>query len=321
MFSRTTIAASTTIPTAKASPAREMTLMERPRAAIATNEPTMETGIASTTVVVARHERRNTRSTMAASTPADVDVLLHEVEGGVDVHGLVVDLAEGEPGPLDGALLKLRGGGPEPRHRLDDVRADLALDAHRERRGAEVPDAGARLPVREAHVGHIPDGEPGDPAGRRVPHGSKEDLADVVDRLDRSLGADHVAPLAFLHLPRADRRVRRAQPGQDLAHGEAEAGEPEGIDLGPELAPAAAVDVHPAHPGHALEALAHHVLRELAERVDRPLVARLRPEDHPGDRVVLAAGGPELGLAGFGRYPETRSRRFATRSSALSCPW
>ena len=69
MFSSTTIAASTTIPTAKASPAREMTLIDLPRAAIATNEPTMETGIASTTVVVARHDRRNTSSTRAASAP------------------------------------------------------------------------------------------------------------------------------------------------------------------------------------------------------------------------------------------------------------
>ena len=69
MFSSTTIAASTTMPTANARPASEMTLIDRPSAAIATNDPTTETGIASTTVIVARPERRKTRSTMAARRP------------------------------------------------------------------------------------------------------------------------------------------------------------------------------------------------------------------------------------------------------------
>ena len=238
--------------------------------------------------------------------PAHVHVLLHEVEGGVDVHRLVVDLAEGESGVPDGAVAELGGGGPDPVHRLDDVGADLALDAHRERRGAEVAYAGARLLKHEAHVGDVPDGEPGDAAGRRVAHRPEQHLADIVDRLDRSLGADHVPALALLDLPRAHRGVRRPQPGQDLAHGETEPGEPERIDLDPELAPAGAVDVHPADPRHAFEPLLDHVLDELPEGVDRPLVSGLGANDHPGDRVVLAARGPKLGLArfrGIPRYP------------------
>ena len=44
MFSKTIIAASTTMPTAKAIPASEMTLMERPMAAMATNAPTYSLG-------------------------------------------------------------------------------------------------------------------------------------------------------------------------------------------------------------------------------------------------------------------------------------
>ena len=69
MFSSTTIAASTTMPTANASPAREITLIERPSAAMATNEPMMETGIASEITRVARPERRNKSSSSAASVP------------------------------------------------------------------------------------------------------------------------------------------------------------------------------------------------------------------------------------------------------------
>ena len=69
MFSSTTIAASTTMPTAKARPASEMTLIERPIAAIATKLPTTETGMAIEMISVARHERRKIISTKAASRP------------------------------------------------------------------------------------------------------------------------------------------------------------------------------------------------------------------------------------------------------------
>ena len=275
MFSSTTIAASTTIPTANARPAREMTLIDRPRAAIATNDPTMETGIASTTVSRRPSRAQEDEQHEGREDAADVDVLLDQIEGGIDVHGLVVDLPEGEPGLVDGARRELRGGGPQPVHGLDDVRADLPLDAHREGRGAEVADPGAGLLVREAHIRDVPDGEPRDPSRRRVPHRSKEHPAHVFDRLDRPLGADHVPALAFLDLARADRGVGRAQTGKDLAHRQAVLREPEGVDLGPKLAPAGAVDVRPAHPGDPLQPLLDHVLHELAERVDRPVVAGL----------------------------------------------
>ena len=63
------MAASTTMPTAKASPASEMTLIERPSAAMATKAPTTETGIAIEITKVARRERRNNSRTMMASVP------------------------------------------------------------------------------------------------------------------------------------------------------------------------------------------------------------------------------------------------------------
>ena len=47
MFSWLTIEASTTIPTAKAKPAREITFIESPKEEIITKVPTTETGIAN----------------------------------------------------------------------------------------------------------------------------------------------------------------------------------------------------------------------------------------------------------------------------------
>ena len=69
MFSSTTMAASTTMPTAKAIPARLITFSDRPRTAIATNEPTTDTGIAIATTAVGRHDRRKIIRMVIASTP------------------------------------------------------------------------------------------------------------------------------------------------------------------------------------------------------------------------------------------------------------
>ena len=57
------------MPTANAIPASEMTLIDRPNAAIATNEPITDTGMAMETISVGRHERRNSISSAAASKP------------------------------------------------------------------------------------------------------------------------------------------------------------------------------------------------------------------------------------------------------------
>ncbi len=69
MFSSTTMAASTTMPTAKARPAREITLIERPSAAMATKAPITETGMAIEMTRVARSERRNSSRMIAARVP------------------------------------------------------------------------------------------------------------------------------------------------------------------------------------------------------------------------------------------------------------
>ncbi|GBD41068.1 hypothetical protein HRbin39_00446 [bacterium HR39] len=67
--------------------------------------------------------------------------------------------------------------------------------------------------------------------------------------------------------------------------------------LEPPLGPAEDVDL--GHARHAGEALAHHVAREVAVFVDRPVVAGRPGEDEPGDGVVLVAGGGQPRLVGL----------------------
>ncbi len=70
MFSATTIAASITMPTAKASPASEITLRLRPASCSTTKVASSETGMALAISSVARESRRNHhRQPTASSTP------------------------------------------------------------------------------------------------------------------------------------------------------------------------------------------------------------------------------------------------------------
>ena len=63
------MAASTTMPMANAMPASEITLRERPSAAMATKAPMMETGMAREMTRVARMERRKISNIRAARVP------------------------------------------------------------------------------------------------------------------------------------------------------------------------------------------------------------------------------------------------------------
>ena len=57
------------MPMAKARPARDITLIDRPRTAIATKDPTIDTGIASEITSVAEPLRRKRSRTIAAKVP------------------------------------------------------------------------------------------------------------------------------------------------------------------------------------------------------------------------------------------------------------
>ena len=57
------------MPTAKASPASEITLIDSPRPAMATNVPITDTGMAAKTMTVGSALRRKSNSTPSASIP------------------------------------------------------------------------------------------------------------------------------------------------------------------------------------------------------------------------------------------------------------
>ena len=63
------MAASTTMPTAKAIPANETTFSDRPSAAMATKDAITDTGMANAMTSVARLERRKVNRMMTASVP------------------------------------------------------------------------------------------------------------------------------------------------------------------------------------------------------------------------------------------------------------
>ena len=81
------------MPMAKARPARDITLIDRPRTAIATKDPTIDTGIASEMTSVAEPLRRKEAGLLLLSS-SDIDVLLNKVNGGVYVRCFVINLGQ-----------------------------------------------------------------------------------------------------------------------------------------------------------------------------------------------------------------------------------
>jgi len=69
MFSRTTMALSTSMPTAKEMPARETTFRLRPKSFMKMKVPMMEMGMDTATMTVDEKLRRKSSSTMTASAP------------------------------------------------------------------------------------------------------------------------------------------------------------------------------------------------------------------------------------------------------------
>ena len=80
MFSSTTTALSTSMPTANASPARLITFSERPSRFSIRNVPMMLVGIASAMTSVERPLRRNSSKHEDRQHAADEDVLLHQAD-------------------------------------------------------------------------------------------------------------------------------------------------------------------------------------------------------------------------------------------------
>ena len=73
-FSTTTIASSTTMPTASTSPNSVSMLMEKPRPCITAKVPMSDTGMATSGMIVARHVCRNSSTTTTTSKTASMIV-------------------------------------------------------------------------------------------------------------------------------------------------------------------------------------------------------------------------------------------------------
>ena len=80
MFSSMTMASSTTKPTDSVSASSVMLLMEKPKAYIAAQVPTSDTGTASAGMMVAETLRRNRKITMMTSADRDRQRFLHVVD-------------------------------------------------------------------------------------------------------------------------------------------------------------------------------------------------------------------------------------------------
>ena len=250
---------------------------------------------------VAENEAQEQQQNQRRQRAADEHVLLHQIDGGLDVDGFVIDLLEDKPRLRNCRGVQLRHGLLYARHGLDHVGAGLAHRVDGQRRLAELANAGDGLLVAEGDGGDIAHGDPADPARERVAVGAQNDAGDPLGRVELTVGANHVAALPLLDIAGRDRGVRPPERVCDLGHGEAVAGHARGIDRDPKLLRGAAEHIHPRHARHPLEALLDHVLHKIAVGVDRALVAGFAGEDEPGDRLVLRPGRADDRLGGVVR--------------------
>ena len=232
---------------------------------------------------------------------ADEDVLLHQVDGGIDVDGLVVDLGQLEAGVGKHRLVELGHRLAYAPHGLDDVGAGIALGVEGEPRLAEIAHGRRRLGVGNADLGDVAHGDPRHASGGRIGDAAQHHRAHLLGRRELALGTHHVAALAFLHGAGGDRGAGVAQDLDHLRHGEAVAGHLLGEHGDHHLAHAAGPDVDLGDAGDPLQAVLHHVLDEIAVGMNGAVVAGQTAEAEVCDGPVVAAGGVEGRFVDLGR--------------------
>ena len=289
MFSSTTIALSTTMPTAKEMPASMTTLMVRPRRVTTRNVPTAQIGMARQTMNVAERLRRKRKRTPGREEGSDQDVRSYPTDRLLHVLGFIVDLFQEEAAVGKDAVVEVAQGDLELAHDLEDVGADVAEGVDRDRRLALVADEEARLLVAQQDTADVVD------VDRDIVAPGDDDLLHVRGFDELAHDADDVAPFTLIEVSARDVGVVSHEGVTDVHPCEPFGREGVGIDENLELALAATEDVAPGDPWHAFDGGLHLLDAEVVEGADVELGATTLCvlEDHPSHGVVLAAGGDD----------------------------
>ncbi len=260
MASRTTMAESTSIPTPRASPPRDMMLRVVPvryiRKKVATTEIGMEMRDDEGGAEVLEEEQQDQDRHDAADEGVGEDL----ADRGLDEAALV-----GAGGDLD-VLGELLGDGVEPgadraRH-AHGVGVALFVDRQLHRLDAVEAGDDLALPVGADDLGHIADGDVAAVLAQQ--HG----LADVVEIAELVAGAHQVAGLGLIEAAAGLVEVLGEEPGVDLVDREAEQGEPALVDADLDLFLVAAVDLDGGDALGGLEVLLDELLGDIAQLVE-----------------------------------------------------
>ena len=140
------------------------------------------------------------------------------MDGGIDIDGLVIDLAQPEPFLPKRGFVELRQRFADAPHYLDHVSAGFADGVDGDGRLAVEADGRRRLLGGEPDLGDVADRDPRHGPRRRIAFGPQDHPADVVQALELAHRADHVAPLAFIHVAGGNRGIGLTQHAQDLRY-------------------------------------------------------------------------------------------------------
>jgi hypothetical protein len=197
-FSTTTIASSTTMPIARIRPKSVSRLMLKPNICMIANVPMSETGTAISGMSVARHEPRNTSTTITTRPIGLEQRLVHFADAVLHELGDIVDGVVRQPRGEGAVGLKLVQTGPHFGGDLHGVGTRLLEDDDRRRRPAVEAAVGVVAAGAEFDAGDVD--QPRHPAGLA---GLDDDVAELLFGLQPAERAEDVLEV----LPRRRRRL------------------------------------------------------------------------------------------------------------------
>ncbi len=178
---------------------------------------------------------------------ADEDVLLHEVDRGMDVVRLVVDLHKLQPAGFQNLFIDLGPHLAETFHDVEHVGSRFANAVHRDARFAKLPNDSRRLAVTVANLGNVPHVD-----RRAVPHGNKLVL-DLFFAAELAERPDDPAAFAFPVIAGGRVFVLRSQHAAQILNGDLPGRQPLGIDDHLHLVIEPAINIRLRNAGYAFE--------------------------------------------------------------------